>query len=183
MWLVNLCPMWFQDLISEYKWRFFFFLLLCRNRLVFFLSHIIFLILQHIDDLTQEKFSLQRALETSQALSESLAAENTTFTDSFNRQVFWLDECIYSMSKQIFSTYSFWYIIVSPILIFILQGKEVNQLKSEIERLHEKIKSQMVSLSSGGLRVCYFSLSTLFEELTQIVWTCGWTFWYIYTLF
>ncbi|XP_074585230.1 uncharacterized protein LOC141841013 [Curcuma longa] len=41
---------------------------------------------QHIDDLTQEKFSLQRALETSQALSESLAAENTSLTDSFNQQ-------------------------------------------------------------------------------------------------
>ncbi|KAH6770252.1 hypothetical protein C2S52_015055 [Perilla frutescens var. hirtella] len=41
---------------------------------------------QHIEDLTQEKFSLQRALEASRALSESLASENSTLTDSFNQQ-------------------------------------------------------------------------------------------------
>ncbi|XP_068648144.1 protein BLISTER-like isoform X2 [Aristolochia californica] len=41
---------------------------------------------QHIEDLTQEKFSLQRALEASRALAESLAAENSSLTDSFNQQ-------------------------------------------------------------------------------------------------
>ncbi|XP_042384412.1 protein BLISTER-like [Zingiber officinale] len=41
---------------------------------------------QHIDELTQDKFSLQRVIETSQALSDSLAAENTSLTDSFNQQ-------------------------------------------------------------------------------------------------
>ncbi|XP_070001723.1 protein BLISTER-like [Nicotiana sylvestris] len=41
---------------------------------------------QHIEDLTQEKFSLQRALEASRALAESLAAENSTLTDSYNQQ-------------------------------------------------------------------------------------------------
>ncbi|KAG8369744.1 hypothetical protein BUALT_Bualt14G0045600 [Buddleja alternifolia] len=41
---------------------------------------------QHIEDLTQEKFSLQRALEASRALAESLASENSTLTDSFNQQ-------------------------------------------------------------------------------------------------
>ncbi|KAH7682123.1 Actin filament-coating protein tropomyosin protein [Dioscorea alata] len=41
---------------------------------------------QHIEDLTQEKFSLQRALEKSQALAESLAAENSSLTDSYNQQ-------------------------------------------------------------------------------------------------
>lgn len=44
--------------------------------------------LQHIEDLTQEKFSLQRALEASRALAESLAAENSTLTDSYNQQVY-----------------------------------------------------------------------------------------------
>ncbi|XP_074573614.1 uncharacterized protein LOC141830032 isoform X2 [Curcuma longa] len=71
---------------------------------------------QYIDDLTQEKFSLQRALETSQALSESLAAENTSLTDSFNQQ-----------------------------------GKVVNQLKSNIERLQEEIKAQMLALETVKL--------------------------------
>ncbi|KAL7105662.1 hypothetical protein ACP275_07G057900 [Erythranthe tilingii] len=41
---------------------------------------------QHIEDLTQEKFSLQRTLEASRALSESLASENSALTDSFNQQ-------------------------------------------------------------------------------------------------
>ncbi|CAN0875713.1 Protein BLISTER [Linum grandiflorum] len=41
---------------------------------------------QHIEDLTQEKFSLQRALEASRALAESLAAENTSLTDTYNQQ-------------------------------------------------------------------------------------------------
>ncbi|XP_039001988.1 protein BLISTER-like [Hibiscus syriacus] len=42
---------------------------------------------QHIEDLTQEKFSLQRALEASRVLSESLAAENSSLTDSYNQQI------------------------------------------------------------------------------------------------
>ncbi|KAI4338115.1 hypothetical protein L6164_016465 [Bauhinia variegata] len=41
---------------------------------------------QHIEDLTQEKFSLQRALDASRALAESLAAENSSITDSYNQQ-------------------------------------------------------------------------------------------------
>ncbi|CAL0328411.1 unnamed protein product [Lupinus luteus] len=41
---------------------------------------------QHIEDLTQEKFSLQRALEASRVLAESLAAENSSLTDNYNQQ-------------------------------------------------------------------------------------------------
>lgn len=41
---------------------------------------------QHIQDLTLEKFSLQRALEASRALAESLAAENSSLTDNYNQQ-------------------------------------------------------------------------------------------------
>ncbi|KAI3711907.1 hypothetical protein L1987_70456 [Smallanthus sonchifolius] len=41
---------------------------------------------QHIEDLTQEKFSLQRALEASRVLAESLATENSALTDSYNQQ-------------------------------------------------------------------------------------------------
>ena len=54
-----------------------------------FLCMIIFLVwfTQHIEDLTQEKFSLQRELEVSRTLAESLAAENSSLTDSFNQQV------------------------------------------------------------------------------------------------
>ena len=41
---------------------------------------------QHIEDLTQEKFSLQRALEASRVLAESLATENSSLTDNYNHQ-------------------------------------------------------------------------------------------------
>ncbi|KAF7837380.1 Protein BLISTER [Senna tora] len=41
---------------------------------------------QHIEDLTQEKYSLQRALEASRSLAESLAAENSSLTDNYNQQ-------------------------------------------------------------------------------------------------
>ncbi|XP_061990039.1 protein BLISTER isoform X1 [Rosa rugosa] len=41
---------------------------------------------QHIEDLTQEKFSLQRALEASRALAESLASENSSLTETYNQQ-------------------------------------------------------------------------------------------------
>ncbi|KAL1548319.1 protein BLISTER [Salvia divinorum] len=68
---------------------------------------------QHIEDLTQEKFSLQRALEASRTLSESLASENSALTDSFNQQ-----------------------------------GTVVNQLKSDLERLQEEIKAQLVELEA-----------------------------------
>lgn len=44
--------------------------------------------MQHIEDLTQEKFSLQRALDASRALAESLAAENSSLTESYNQQVY-----------------------------------------------------------------------------------------------
>lgn len=43
--------------------------------------------LQYIEDLTQEKFSLQRTLEASKSLTESLAAENSSLTESYNQQV------------------------------------------------------------------------------------------------
>ncbi|PKA62836.1 hypothetical protein AXF42_Ash019419 [Apostasia shenzhenica] len=41
---------------------------------------------QHIEDLTQEKFALQRALDTSRTLAESLATENSSLTESYNQQ-------------------------------------------------------------------------------------------------
>ncbi|CAN6997947.1 unnamed protein product [Brassica oleracea var. botrytis] len=40
----------------------------------------------HIEDLTQEKFSLQRDLDASRALATSLASENSSMTDTYNQQ-------------------------------------------------------------------------------------------------
>ncbi|KAH9304129.1 hypothetical protein KI387_008533, partial [Taxus chinensis] len=41
---------------------------------------------QHIEDLTQDKFALQRALDASRTLTESLAQENSSLTEAFNQQ-------------------------------------------------------------------------------------------------
>ncbi|XP_017621348.1 protein BLISTER-like isoform X4 [Gossypium arboreum] len=54
---------------------------------------------QHIEDLTQEKFSLQRALEPSRMLAESLAAENSSLTDSYNQQRSVVNQLKYDMEK------------------------------------------------------------------------------------
>jgi hypothetical protein len=42
---------------------------------------------QHIEDLTQEKFSLQRSLDKERAMAASLASENTALVEDFNNQV------------------------------------------------------------------------------------------------
>ncbi|XP_062106349.1 protein BLISTER-like isoform X1 [Humulus lupulus] len=54
---------------------------------------------QHIEDLTQEKFSLQRALEASRALAESLASENSSLTDTYNQQRGVVDQLKSDMEK------------------------------------------------------------------------------------
>lgn len=42
--------------------------------------------LQHIEDLTQEKFALQRGAEAARSLAASLDKENSRLTEDFNRQ-------------------------------------------------------------------------------------------------
>ncbi|KAI3701919.1 hypothetical protein L6452_27398 [Arctium lappa] len=54
---------------------------------------------QHIEDLTQEKFSLQRALEASQVLAESLSSENSALTDSYNQQGAVLHQLKFEMER------------------------------------------------------------------------------------
>ncbi|GER50097.1 hypothetical protein STAS_27375 [Striga asiatica] len=54
---------------------------------------------QHIEDLTQEKFSLQRALEASRSLAESLASENSALTDSFNQQGVVVNQLKFDLEK------------------------------------------------------------------------------------
>jgi hypothetical protein len=49
--------------------------------MVFWFGH------QLIEDLTKEKFSLQRTLQKSQELAENLATDNSALTDKFNQQV------------------------------------------------------------------------------------------------
>ncbi|KAK8980520.1 hypothetical protein V6N11_081986 [Hibiscus sabdariffa] len=54
---------------------------------------------QHIEDLTQEKFSLQRAVEASRTLAESLAAENSSLTDRYNQQRSVVNQLKYDMER------------------------------------------------------------------------------------
>jgi hypothetical protein len=42
---------------------------------------------QYIDELTQEKFELQRSVEQQGRLAATLAAENQALTEDFNKQV------------------------------------------------------------------------------------------------
>lgn len=63
--------------------------------------------MQHIEDLTQEKFSLQRALEAARALAESLASENSSLTDSYNQQVrLPIVFCIEDLAKTFLSLFT-----------------------------------------------------------------------------
>ncbi|CAI7783436.1 unnamed protein product, partial [Closterium sp. NIES-54] len=41
---------------------------------------------QYIEELTEEKFTLQRQLDAARMVAESLAKENSALTDDFNRQ-------------------------------------------------------------------------------------------------
>lgn len=72
-------------LLSSFGWN---------NFLIMYVLHLSFHVMQHIEDLTQEKFSLQRALEASRALAESLASENSSLTETYNQQV-WLHNMIF----------------------------------------------------------------------------------------
>ncbi|KAL2922225.1 Protein BLISTER [Bienertia sinuspersici] len=77
---------------------------------------------QHIEDLTQEKFSLQRTLEASKVLTESLAAENSSLTESYNQQL--------------------------SAALAMAEASIVNQLKAEMERLQDEIKALLVELEA-----------------------------------
>ncbi len=52
---------------------------------------------QHIEDLTQEKFSMQQSLDKERAMAESLVLENTVLVEDFNNQVWILQ--FYSLPK------------------------------------------------------------------------------------
>ncbi|KAI3885817.1 hypothetical protein MKX03_009031 [Papaver bracteatum] len=90
---------------------------------------------QHIEDLTQEKFSLQRSLDASRSLSESLAAENSSLTDSYNQQ-----------------------------------GALVNQLRSDMDRLQEEIRAQLLEIESIKMEYVNAQLEcTAADERAQIL--------------
>ncbi|KAG2317271.1 hypothetical protein Bca52824_020393 [Brassica carinata] len=90
---------------------------------------------QHIEDLTQEKFSLQRDLDASRVLAESLASENSSMTDTYNQQ------------RSI-----------------------VNQLKDDMEKLHQQIQAQMRELESVRIEYANAQLEcNAADERSQIL--------------
>ncbi|KAL6840382.1 hypothetical protein ACP4OV_030192 [Aristida adscensionis] len=54
---------------------------------------------QLIEDLTKEKFSLQRTLEKSQELAETLATDNSALTDKFNQQAHVISQLTSDMER------------------------------------------------------------------------------------
>lgn len=55
---------------------------------------------QHIEDLTQEKFSLQRALDAARSLAESLAQENSALTEDYNSQGIAINQLHADLERQ-----------------------------------------------------------------------------------
>ncbi|XWS35060.1 hypothetical protein CRYUN_Cryun21dG0093700 [Craigia yunnanensis] len=100
---------------------------------------------QHIEDLTQEKFSLQRALEASRTLAESLAAENSSLTDSYNQQRSVVNQLKHEMEKlqeeikaQLAELDSFKMEYVNARLECNAADERANILASEVIGLEEK---------------------------------------------
>ncbi|MCO5560870.1 hypothetical protein L7F22_014490 [Adiantum nelumboides] len=55
---------------------------------------------QHIDDLTQEKFALQRALEAARSLADSLSQQNSALTEDFNSQAAIINQLQEGLEKK-----------------------------------------------------------------------------------
>ncbi|KAI5081016.1 hypothetical protein GOP47_0004199 [Adiantum capillus-veneris] len=55
---------------------------------------------QHIDDLTQEKYALQRALEAARSLADSLSQQNSALTEDFNSQGAMINQLQVDLEKK-----------------------------------------------------------------------------------
>ncbi|MFQ6632341.1 hypothetical protein Gotur_009314, partial [Gossypium turneri] len=111
---------------------------------------------QHIEDLTQEKFSLQRALEASRTLAESLAAENSSLTDSYNQQRSVVNQLKSDMEKlqeeikaQLTELESFKMEYTNARLECNAADERANILASEVIGLEEKVINFLI----GALRL------------------------------
>ncbi|MBA0857767.1 hypothetical protein Goshw_016959, partial [Gossypium schwendimanii] len=106
---------------------------------------------QHIEDLTQEKFSLQRALEASRTLAESLAAENSSLTDSYNQQRSVVNQLKSDMEKlqeeikaQLAELESFKMEYTNAQLECNAADERANILASEVIGLEEKVINLLI---------------------------------------
>ncbi|KAG6428224.1 hypothetical protein SASPL_112475 [Salvia splendens] len=110
---------------------------------------------QHIEDLTQERFSLQRALESSRALAESLASENSALTDSFNQQGTVVNQLKFDLERLQEE--------IKAQLIFLNQEVELDAVKMEYSNVllecnaaDERAKllaSEVIALEEKALRL------------------------------
>lgn len=124
---------------------------------------------QHIEDLTQEKFSLQRALDASRTLAESLAQENSSLTDAFNQQGAVVNQLKADLEKKQEE-------IRAQLLVLNTLKLESDNAQLECSAADERAKmlaSEVISLEEKALRLrsnelkLERQLETLNEELAS----------------
>lgn len=124
---------------------------------------------QHIEDLTQEKFSLQRALDASRTLAESLAQENSSLTDAFNQQGAVVNQLKADLEKKQEE-------IRAQLLVLNTLKLESDNAQLECSAADERAKmlaSEVISLEEKALRLrsnelkLERHLETLNEELVS----------------
>ncbi|XP_062108042.1 protein BLISTER-like isoform X1 [Humulus lupulus] len=115
---------------------------------------------QHIEDLTQEKFSLQRALEASRALAESLASENSSLTDTYNQQALRLRSSELKLERQLENSQAE---ISSYEKKLSSIERDRMDLRSTIDALQEEkklLQSKLRKASTGGKSIDVTQSST-----------------------
>ncbi|OEL16317.1 hypothetical protein BAE44_0022658 [Dichanthelium oligosanthes] len=110
---------------------------------------------QLIEDLTKEKFSLQRTLQKSQELAETLATDNSALTDKFNQQVCANSPDDYQNSFKL---------ILSVKLSNNCAAHVISQLTSDMERLQEEIQAQLYNIHLPILLEVRTLVLTLFVQ-------------------
>ncbi|XP_057831348.1 protein BLISTER isoform X3 [Cryptomeria japonica] len=104
---------------------------------------------QHIEDLTQEKFALQRALDASRTLTESLAQENSSLTEAFNQQGAVVSQLKSDLEKQQEE-------INAQVLVLNTFKMEFDNAQLECSAADERAKmlaSEVISLEEKALRL------------------------------
>ncbi|RLN05258.1 uncharacterized protein C2845_PM13G16900 [Panicum miliaceum] len=109
---------------------------------------------QLIEDLTKEKFSLQRTLQKSQELAENLATDNSALTDKFNQQLALESVRTEYANAQLECSAADERAKVLAAEVILLEDKALKlrsselKLEKEVESLHSEISSYRRKVSS-----------------------------------
>ncbi|RLN22461.1 uncharacterized protein C2845_PM07G32300 [Panicum miliaceum] len=109
---------------------------------------------QLIEDLTKEKFSLQRTLQKSQELAENLATDNSALTDKFNQQLALESVRTEYANAQLECSAADERAKVLAAEVILLEDKALKlrsselKLEKEVEGLHSEISSYRRKVSS-----------------------------------